>query len=159
MEFTKPDSYVKQIGLYLEGDQIGPAYEMASEFARRFPDQMIAHFLLSKAAFGLERFDEAASEGRKAFNLSGNPSEMIACAIMASLGYYKTREYAKGYQMLKDIEGLKKDAQMQELLFVFSLALKDEAAALSSIEKLYGLNESATEEFIVRFLRESAKTG
>ena len=146
------NAYIKQNALYLKNKDYGRAYEFSKEFTQKFPGEMIAYFLLAKAAFCLERYEEAAMVARKAFNMASEPEDVLTCAIMASTAYYEMGEYSKGLELLKQVEKIKANEELEELLFIFSLALKDEKEAMKHVQELYKLNKKAAEDFMARYI-------
>lgn len=152
MEFTHSKAFVKQITLYIKNKDNQKAHTLAKEFVEKFPDDMVSHFLLSKAAFNVGKFDAAKLEGIKAFNMSHVYEDMLACAILASTAYLETKEYAKGFRLLKEMEKEGTSEELQLALLVFSLALKNENEALVHIEKLYELNEKLATELAERMI-------
>ena len=83
--FTKKEAFIKQVALYLKNEDYRQAYPMAKELVTKFPDDLAGHFLLSKTAFWLDKYDESINEGRKAFNMS-NEKDMLICAILSLFG-------------------------------------------------------------------------
>jgi len=146
------NAYIKQNVLYLNNKDYGKAYEFSKEFVQKFPAEMIAHFLLAKAAFCLGRHEEAVLGARKAFNLAADADDMLSCAILASTAYYELKEYGKGLELLKQVEKTKTSEELEELLFIFSLAMEDEKEAMKHVQDLYKLNKKAAEEFIAKFI-------
>ena len=68
----KQAAYQRQLILYLQNQSNSQAYDFAKQYVAEFPDDMIAHFLLAKAALASGNFEEATHAARKAFNLSKN---------------------------------------------------------------------------------------
>jgi hypothetical protein len=155
MELTKKGAFIKQISIYLAGGGHRPAYELSLEFVKKFPDEMMSHFLAAKSAFWLGKYAETAGEGRLAFNLAAQARERAACAIMAASGYYEMGEYRKGYELLMEIEreGTAGE-ELEGLLFIFSIAIKDDREALRHVDMLRKLNKKAAENLIAMVLVE-----
>lgn len=149
---TKKESFVKQISLYLKNSDYQSAYSLSKEFIVLFPKELISHFLFSKSAFFLQKYEEALAESRKAFNLASDNDSLIACAILSASAYYELKDYQKGFEFLKSLEKTVSNEQIESLLFVFSLALKNDAEALLHVDLLYKLNKKAGEELIIRHL-------
>ncbi len=147
------NAYTKQMALYIKNRDYQRAIDFGKEFTREFPDEMIAHFLLAKAAFSLGNYEESKTEGRKAFNLAKSNDDMVTCAVLTSAAYFELHEYSKGLEFLRKMEDIKKTEDLETLLFVFSLALRDEKEALKHIEHLYELNEETAEDLITRYLK------
>ena len=148
--FEKKESFMKQITIYLNGENHQDAYELSKQFVEKFTNEMIAHFLLAKSAFRVGKYDETAIEGRKAFNLSNSPYDALASALVTATGYYQLEEYNKGYEILKSMEQAGKSEDLQFLLFMFSLARKDTKEAAKHGAELYVMNRRATEDLIGR---------
>jgi tetratricopeptide (TPR) repeat protein len=141
MELTKKEAFIKQLVVYLKEDDYSKAYELAKTFTQKFPDQMIAHFLLGRAAFGILRFEEAKNEARMAFNMSRSYEDMLATALLASTAHLELREYAKGYGLLHEMEKMGSSTELQTALVVFSLAQRNASEVIMHLDKLYALNE------------------
>jgi len=151
--FEKPGAFARQIVFYIKNDNYPSAYSLSAEFAQKFQDEMMAHFLLAKSAYWLGKYSETAIEARKAFNLSKNPDDSLACAILASTGYYEMKEYTKGHEILRLMEKTQKSEELETMLFIFSLALKDATEAAEHMEELYKLNDKTAQDIIAKFLR------
>lgn len=149
----KPNAFAKQIVLYIKNQDYQNAYSLASEFTHRFPNEMIAHFLLAKSAYWLGKYSETAVEARKAFNLSSHPDDLLACAVLASTGYYETGEYVKGRDILVAMKKIKTSEELETMLFIFSLALRDATGAARHLEDLYKLNNKTADALMAKFLR------
>lgn len=154
MEGLGRNAYIKQGALYIKNKDYQRAYEFCREFVQNFPDDMISHFMLSKAAFWAGKYEEAAAEGRKAFNMSKAEEDLAACAIITATAHYELKQYDKGYELLKTVEKTKTSEEIEKLLFIFSVAMDNEEEALKHVEYLMRLNKQAAEELILRFLEE-----
>ena len=152
MEFTHSKSFVKQITVYLKNGDKQKAHILAKDFAEKFPDDMISHYLLSKACFSIKDFEGAKLEGRKAFNMSGIYEDMLACALLTSTAYLETKEYAKGFRLLKEMEKKGTSEELELALVTFSLALENEAEALDHIKRLFELNEKLAMDLAQRMI-------
>ncbi len=143
--------YTKQAIIHIRNKDFESAYRLTKEFVERYDKEMIAHFLLAKSAFWLDRFDEAAGEARKAFNLA-KKEDMATCAILAGTAYFELKEYRKGLELLKEVEGMGKTEGLEELLFLFSMAAEDPEGAAKHLGDLYDLNRERTDKIYKRFL-------
>jgi len=152
MELTKKEAFIRQIAAYFKTGKDKQAYELALDFANRFPDDMASHFLLAKAAFALRKYEQAKAEGTKAFNISVNFQDMLAAALLTSTAYLQLKEYAKGYRMLKEMEKKADTEELQTALLVFSLALNNTEEALEHIGKLYRINERLAMDLAMRIV-------
>jgi tetratricopeptide (TPR) repeat protein len=152
MEFTHSKAFVKQITLYLKNENNQKAHTLAKEFVEKFPDDMISHFLLARACFNLGKYEATRLEGTKAFNMSHVYDDMLACALLTSTAYLETKEYAKGFKLLKEMEKEGNSEELQLALLAFSLALKNEKEALVHVEKLYKLNEKLATDLAERMI-------
>ena len=144
--------YLKQAVIYLSNQDYASAYSLCREFAGKFPDDMMAHFLFSKAAFWAADYRESASAARKAFNLAKTPEDMLPCAVLASTAYHELGEYLKGYEILKAMERIKSSEEVEKLLFIFSVDLREGREALSHMDELRRLNRKAAEEFMMKVI-------
>jgi len=148
--FTKPESYELQIVLYLKNKEYAKAYSLSKEFVECFNSEMVAHFLLMKSAFWLKKFDEAIKEGRKAFNLS-HGDDLLTCAIIISNAYYLNGNPNEAYNLLVKIQS-EGNAEVEKLLFLYSIALNNNKEAIRHIDNLYKLNRKLAKEFIIGYL-------
>jgi tetratricopeptide (TPR) repeat protein len=153
VEFSKPGAYIKQISVYLENKENEKADELAKEFVKKFPNDMISHYIAAKTAFALGRYKDAESEAMKAFSKATGPDDMQACGVLASSAYYALREYAKGHDLLSKIKKIKNSEMVEKLLFAYSIAMRNEQEAMEHIDELYKLNRKAAEEFVISYLR------
>jgi len=150
MEFTKKASYIRQLSLYIRyGDQ-QKAYFLSKDFVERFPQETCSHFLCAEAAFSMGNYEEAAIEGRKAFNMSKCFDDMLIAALVTSSAYLKRGQYKKGYQLLKEMEKHGHSEELESALIVFCLALSNQEDAMVHFRKLYNLNEKMATEFASR---------
>jgi len=152
VEIKKPQAFVRQIVLYLKNEDYKKAYQLAQGFVSNFPDEMFAHFLLAKAAFWMERYDECISEGRRAFNLAGKEDMAIIAVLMGS-AYFKAGRYREGYVFLSSVRELKDNTDIQTLLFLFSYAQKDRTSALAHADLLYRMDQRAAITLIEKFAK------
>ncbi len=150
--FTKKEAFIKQVALYLKNEDYRQAYPMAKELVTKFPDDLAGHFLLSKTAFWLDKYDESILEGRKAFNMS-NEKDMLICAILMASAFFKAGRYREGYDFLCSVKELRDDEEVRTMLFLFSYALKNEKAALEHAEMLYRMNKDAAMSLVSKFTR------
>ena len=154
MELTKPESFAKQIALFFNNGDFQRAYELAQELIVKFPDEMLAHFLLAQAAYRIGRFEDAKMEGRKAFNIASEVDDMIGCALITASAYYSLGEYQKGYELLEEMEKKKSTEEIQSALMIFSLAMENPKEAILHLEKLYGLNKQLAMDMAAKMLEE-----
>jgi hypothetical protein len=150
--FTKKEPFIKQVAIYLSNGSYQEAYDLSKEFSARFPDELVAHFLLAKSAYWVRKYDESKIEARKAFNMAVSDEDIQMCAILASSAYYRSGEYAKGYELLKGAELKKKTPEIVELLFIFSVALQDEGEAMRQIDELQKMDKKLALEFIKKYV-------
>lgn len=144
----KQAAYQKQLILYMQNECMGQAYDFAKQYMAEYPADMVAHFLMAKAALGTNRFDEAAMEARKAFNLAKDEADMVMCAIHACIAYYKLGEYAKGFELLKATERIRVVEETEQLFFLFSLAVNDDKEAEKHFNTMFAIDEKAAREFV-----------
>ena len=153
MELTKKEAFIRQLAVYLRDDDFAKAYELAQAFVMRFPGEMISHFLLARAAFGVRRYDEAKTEARKAFNMSDKYDDMLATALLASTAHLELKEYAAGYELLREMEKHGDSAELQTIMIVFSLAQRNAMGLIRHLERLYRLNERLALEMAMRIVK------
>lgn len=148
--FTKRESYQKQIAVYLGNRDYQKAYELSKEYVERFGEDVVSHFLLMKSAFWLRKLDEAITEGRKAFNLS-HGEDMVVCAIILSSAYYLKGDHEGCYEVLNSAR-TDGNADVEKMMFIYSLAANNEKEAMRHIDRLYKINRRLAEEFVMKFL-------
>ena len=153
MELTKKEAFIKQLAIYLRDDDFAKAYELARAFVKRFPEEMVSHFLLARAAFGVKKYDEAKTEGREAFNMSKSYDDMLATALLASTAHLELKEYAAGYELLREMEKQGDSAELESAMVVFSLAQRDAKELISHLERLYKLNKLLALELAMRIVK------
>jgi len=151
MEFTKKEAFLRQIAEYLRENRLTEAYDLSKDFVNKFPDEAVAHYTLGRASLMTERLEEAKTAARKAFNLANGPEDVLTCAILAASVYYRTGEYAKGYEILKGAEKGWKTDELERLLIIFSLEMKERETALTHFKELLQLNEKMAQELLARY--------
>jgi len=144
----KAEAYQKQLILYLNNGSRNQAYDMSQQYANEYPGDMVSHFLLAKSALGVGKYEEAALEARKAFNLAGNEADMAMCAIHACIAYYRLQQYAKGFELLRALESVRTCEETEQLFFLFSLALGDDAEARRHFDAMCNIDSAAATEFL-----------
>lgn len=144
----KAEAYQKQLILYLNNRSYEQAYDMAKQYLAEYPGDMVAHFLLAKSSLWVAKYAEAAIEARKAFNLAGNEADMVMCAIHACIAYYRLQDYAKGFELLKALETVRTCEETEQLFFLFSLALGNDAEARRHFDSMMNIDSSAATGFL-----------
>ncbi|MEK6982606.1 MAG: hypothetical protein AABX38_06745 [Candidatus Micrarchaeota archaeon] len=150
MGLTGKDSFVKQIVLYLKSENYPEAHKLAEDFVKLLPDELISHFLLAKSSFWVHEYEECVSEGKKAFNLA-NSKDLTDCAILVASAYYQLKKYSDAYVLLSKTN-IKDNVEAQKLLFILSVTLNDEKAAVKHIDELFKINKKVAEELLTRYL-------
>ena len=140
VEFTKRESFTLQIAVYLRAGDYEKAYELAKAFTVKFPGDFFSHYLLSKSAFGLRRYDESVIEGKKSFGNAPDKGSMRAAAILVGSAYFAARQFRKGYDLLKETEKQGSDEALEEALFIFSYVLNKPDESVEHLGKLAKLN-------------------
>lgn len=144
----RAEAYQKQLILYLNNGSGGQAYDMSQQYAQEYPNDMVSHFLLAKSALAVGKYEEAALEARKAFNLAANEADMVMCAIHASIAYYRLQQYAKGFELLKALENVRTCEETEQLFFLFSLALGNDVEARRHFDAMCSIDSAAASEFL-----------
>lgn len=150
MNLTSKDSFVKQIAIYLNLENYPEAHNLSEDFIKHFLGEMISHFLLSKSAFWVSEYEECVSEGKKAFSLA-NSVDLTDCAILVASAYYQLKKYFDAYVFLSKTN-IKENVGAQKLLFILSITLNDEKAAVKHIDELFKINKTMAEELLTRYL-------
>ena len=152
MEFTKKESFMKQIAVYINKSEFEKAYELSKTFLEKFPDEMMAHFFLAKSAFWLKKYNESVKEARKALNMSDNKSAMVLAGVLAASAHYQLGEYKKGYQTLKALSETADSDSIQEGLFIFSIAMNDKKKATWHLDRIFAMNKKMAQQLLLRYL-------
>ncbi len=154
VEFTKPEAYIRQIVAYLTNKNFKEAYKLSKEFLSTSKETMISHYFVARSAFKLKKYDEAKKEARIAFNLSKGKRDMIVCANLFASICYKSREYQEGVDFLSKMANYK-NTEIQALLFLFSIKLKDKESAVEYMENLYSLDKKRAHDLVLRLFEDS----
>jgi tetratricopeptide (TPR) repeat protein len=149
----KKEAFIKQTALFLKNNQDEKALALGEEFASKFPLELMAHFLLAKADFALERYEECEKNAEKALALSKTPEDRLAVTTLLGTAQYMLHDYRKGFNMLKRLGENEKSEELEQMLFIFSVALKDDREALLHIDRLNSLNQKLAEDLIKKFAR------
>ncbi|NYZ73567.1 tetratricopeptide repeat protein [Candidatus Micrarchaeota archaeon] len=144
----KPEAYQKQLIIYLNNKSYGQAYDLARQYLAEYPDDMVAHFLLAKSALWAEKYEEAALEARKAFNLARNEADMVMCAVHACIAYYRLQQYGKGFELLKSLESVRTCEETEQLAFLFSLAIGNDWEARRHFDSMMNIDSDAAMGFL-----------
>lgn len=144
----KAEAYQRQLILYLNNGSYQQAYDFALQYAKEYPDDMVAHFLVAKAALWLGKYEETVIEARKGFNLAHDEADMVMCAIHACIAYYRLREYAKGFELLKALDPIRTCEETEQLSFLFSLALGNDAEARKHFNAMMDIDSAAAMAFL-----------
>ncbi|MFN7991331.1 MAG: hypothetical protein U0R44_04200 [Candidatus Micrarchaeia archaeon] len=140
MELTKKDSYAKMISIYIKNLQDQQAYDLSKEFIQKFPGELISHLLLAESAFRLARYAEAKLEGRKALRYANSDYDLLFCSMVFASACFQLKDYIEGYKVLKEISAKRPVLEVEEALFAFSLAMKNEATAIQHMKNMLQIN-------------------
>ena len=151
MDLSK-SGFLKQVSLYLLNSNYQEAYDFCKENIIKYPVESAAHYMFSKAAFELGKYEESAKEAHIAFNTTSNSNEMILCALLAASSYYFLGQFNRAISVLESLKVLKQDENVEQLLAINYLAINEEAKAMEHFEKLLVLNRKMGENLLVRFL-------
>jgi len=139
--FSKKSAFARQFIIFYKNEDFQKAYELGKEFTAKYPDEMLAHFLLAKSAYLLGRYDEAKTEARKAFNRAANDDDLIVCALLISCASFQLGEHTQAYDVLKSVEFRKPSDDVEHALFVLALAMDDVDLAMKHMDRLFAINE------------------
>jgi len=148
MEFSKPDAFAKQIAIYFKDGQNQKAYDLAKEFAMKYPGELLPRVLVAEAAFRMGRFAEAKIEGYKALRYATSESDLVFCTLVYSSACFQLKDYIEGYDTLKRSSKGKFIEGIEEALLIFSIAMDDEQKALRHMKNLIVLNREKALEFM-----------
>jgi hypothetical protein len=79
---------------------------------------------------------------------------MMTCAVLAGTAYYEAKQYDKGMELLDEMAKLKTGEELEELRFIFALALEKGDVAAKHLDSLYGMNRDSAEKLLMRFMKE-----
>ncbi|MFH0884903.1 MAG: hypothetical protein V1861_04295 [Candidatus Micrarchaeota archaeon] len=144
----KPEAYQRQLILYLNNKAFEQAYDFAKQYVGEHPDDMVAHFLLSKAALWQGKYEETVLEARKAFNLARNEADMVMCAIHACIAYYRLQQYDKGFELLQALDRIRTCEETEQLAFLFSLAVGNDVEARKHFNAMMTIDSDAAMGFL-----------
>ncbi len=153
MEFTKKESYAKMIAIYMKERMDKQAYDLSKEFISKFPGELIAHLLMAETAYRLERYSEAKVEGRKALRYATSETDMIFCTMVFASACFHLKDYIEAYTLLKEISSKKTILEVEEALFVFSLAMRNESQAIDHMRNLLEINRDHALELMRVYLQ------
>jgi tetratricopeptide (TPR) repeat protein len=148
MAWLKECAYQKQIIIYLNNRAFGQAYDFSREYLNAYPNDMAAHFLAAKSCLKSEKFEEAATEARKAFNLAKAEGDMIMCAIHGAVAYYRLGQYRKGYELIKAAEGSGPCQEIEQLAFLCCLALDLDSEGSVHFRNMFAIDKEAAGKFV-----------
>lgn len=149
MAWLKEGAYQKQIIIYLNNLAFGQAFDFAAEYANAYPNDMVAHFLLAKTAIKVGKFQDAAIEAHKAFNLAQEEADMMMCAIHACVAYYRLGEFDKGLELVKATELIEPCQEMEEVAFLLCLARDKDIDATKHFKRMFALDEDKASRFVM----------
>jgi tetratricopeptide (TPR) repeat protein len=149
MAWMKETAYQKQIIIYLNNRAYQQACDFSKEYVTAYPNDMSAHFLAAKAGLKCERFEEAASEARLAFNLAKTEEDMTMCAVHAAVAYYRLGQYRKGYEIIRATDGFKACQEIEELAFLLCLALDLDCEGAVHFRNMFTIDKPSADRFIM----------
>jgi len=157
-EFSDKPPYIKQIALYFQQGDYQKAYSLSEGFVQKYPEDMLSHFLLAKAAFWINDFETAKKEGLLAFNLAEGHDELAVTGILLSCTYYRLKDYQKGMDLLRVLKSkLQTRENIMKLKFIFALALQDEPAAMRHLDVLYEINKNEASSLMLKLASNKPK--
>jgi hypothetical protein len=71
------------------------------------------------------------------------------CAIHACVAYYKLGQFQKGYELLKATEGFEPRQELEQLCFLFCLALNYDGEAGTHFKRLFELDKDSASRFVM----------
>lgn len=152
-EFTSITPYIKQISFYFQQEKYGEACRLSQECARKFPHNMVSHYLLAKSCFWRSDFRGSEEAALKAFNLSLGEDEMVVTGILLACSYYHQQKYEKGMHLLSILRTkLHANENIEKLKFIFALAMHDEDAAVRHLDEIYAINREVASRLMFKFL-------
>lgn len=146
--FSRKESYIKQISLYLSNAENELAFELSKEFRKRFPKNMISNYFLAKTEFRLGKYQNALEHARAAFNLSKGVDDLSRCGTLLGTIHYLRKDYESGEKIM----GLMPDSDepaVLELRFLFSVAHGKSEKAAHYIERLYKIHPNKARKAVL----------
>ncbi|HSB46731.1 MAG TPA: hypothetical protein VLD37_01870 [Candidatus Bilamarchaeum sp.] len=153
MEITKKEAFAKLISMDLKNHEDQKAYDLAVDFVKKFPGELLSHLLLAESAFRLRRFAEAKVESRKALRYACSDSDTVFCTMVFSSACFHLKDYIEAHELLKQISLREKIAEVEEALVVFSIAMRDEQGALDHFNSLIQVNRDAALELMRTYIQ------
>jgi tetratricopeptide (TPR) repeat protein len=148
VEFSKPESYLKQISVYLKEQMNQQAYNLSQDFVKKFPAELLSHVLMAESAFRVGRYQESKVQAQKAIKLAQSESDIRFCALVFSTACFQLKDYIEGYETLKKAMKGKFLPEVEESLLILSLAMADEQKALHHMKNLMVLNRQKALDFM-----------
>jgi len=149
MEFTKKESYAIQITTYLKNRQTAEAKKLAEQMIKKFPKEPLSHFMLAKSHYLSGRYEDAKTEGRKAFRLSMKTHDLVASAIVTASSMLMLGEYAEARKILLPFEKTRNE-ELKKLLIILSMAEGKGRKAGEYYKELHDINRAAAEKLVRR---------
>lgn len=153
MELTKKESYAIQISSYLKNGKNMEARKMAEEMIKKFPKEPLSHFMAAKSYYFSKKYEDAKTEGSKAFQLSMKTHDLIASAVVTASSMLMLGEYAEAHKILLPFEK-KRNEEVKKLMVIISMAEGEGKKAGSYYKELYDINKAAAEKLIRRLAKE-----
>lgn len=147
MELTKKESYAIQIGYYLKNGEYPKACELAEDMLKRFPKEPLSHFMAARSYYFSSRYQEARTEGRKAYGLSNTRQDMMMSAIVTASSLFMLKKYDEGHKMLLPFEK-ENNEDVKKLLVIFYMVKGRGKKAGKYYKELYDLNMAVAKKFI-----------
>ncbi|MBI5227364.1 CDC27 family protein [Candidatus Micrarchaeota archaeon] len=152
MIFTKKESYIKQIGLYLQNTDYQNAFATSKDYVTVFPKEPSAHYLLARSLFLLQKYAEAKNEARLAFNMADGKKDLVFCATLLSACYFALGQKQQAYDLLSPYS-TESGTEIEKLMFLFSSAMDKVEEASEHLERLFVLDAKAAQELVDNFIR------
>lgn len=154
MEFTKKESFAIQIGHYLKNGQCEDACKLAESMIKKFPKEPLSHFMAAKSYYFSGKYEEAKTEGRKAFNMSHTKHDMMNSAILTASSLFMLGKYNEAYKILIPFEKEDNEEIKKMLVIFFAVKGKGEKAA-KYYKELHDLNREVARKFIKKLAESS----
>lgn len=151
MIFTKKESYIKQIALYIQNSDYQNAYDTSKDFVTVFSNEVSARYLLARSAFLLGKYPDAKNEARLAFNMADGKKDLIFCATLLSACYFALGQKEEAYDILSPYS-TESGTEIERLMFIFSSAMDKIEEASEHLQRLFALDGKAAQELIDSFM-------
>ncbi|MGC8923662.1 MAG: tetratricopeptide repeat protein [Candidatus Micrarchaeia archaeon] len=143
-------AYAKQVLTYVNSRNYADALRLALEMAKNYPSSFLSAFILSKAYFWNDMYDDAESHATKAVSYAKNENDRNRARFFLSLVYIQKDDLRKAYEILDQIPKSSLDPYYWELKVILDLAL--DRGSEDDFKRLYLLNREMAEKLLIEIM-------